>query len=793
MANPTPQLPPDQQLGEERHDTDLSTEPLRHKSKQPWASLLILALLSSAGLVVGGLWVSIQLIFNPDAIAWLNQTLPEWAQIPLIDQEQPQTLPQIRDKLSQRGNTPGEPLPLETDPYTLQTTSLVLPVLSSSPECENDCEQIVELRVYELVPHSHGSEPQNSEPDYQLVSQLPIQGPEESFAIAPLLNAESGYQGSNQPLPLTKLDRFEGTTPTPGVWLYLEGQGVQRGKAIAYGYVLHYNPSHSHLSLMLPWTSSTGQVPKWQQTTADDSPELVIDQTIDLEPQLQVYQVKPAQFFLNPIQLEPISLAEPALNSSAYRDAILIARSGLWSPAWKWLQYIKQQQQQQRNWSAAAQAQMDLIWLHAKQTQTQAEQTWVNPSQQVMAELIDGRWGQGLQVFQASPDNTQEIATLLKTDSGRLWHRVEAALRVNPQRPEVEAWGALIVAAQQGQKAASSWLQQQPQTTPATIAYIQPLLERLDGQLPATSNHPSRLLGTVEPLTQVNPAQWFLPNREAALELEAQQSWYQVQVDAFYDGKCWRRTPFSDLQLPKTTSVNPQNFAPALWHQLGLDADPQIQIIVWLPDGQQEVTIATVKAVQLQSGVLRLLAAAPETVAAVDSSSPPQPLALTEAALQWVKPVPITLIELNQQQPQAVTAILPVLWRELQKSGQLNPGPIPSFEQMQLQMGDWPVQLVKLTGNGKPEIVLTVSMEAIASLNNLESSESATPPSAPSRPHTMIFSDTGALIYSEFGSASHQSVTAIADLNDGGPPALLVDDTKTYSLQRWSAKRRRFE
>jgi hypothetical protein len=297
----------------------------------------------------------------------------------------------------------------------------------------------------------------------------------------------------------------------------------------------------------------------------------------------------------------------------------------------------------------------------------------------------------------------------------------------------------------------------------------------------------------VESLTQVNPAQWFLPNQEATLELEAQQSWYQVQVDAFYDGKSWRRAPFPDLQLPKA-SANAQNIAPALWHQLGLDADPQIQIVVWLPDGQQEATIATVKAIQVNSGVLRLLAAASETVTAVNSSSPPQPLALTEAALQWVQPAPITLAELNQQQPQVVTAILPVLWRELQKSGQMKMnGPIPSFDQMQLQLGDWPVQLVKLTGNRKPDIVLTVSTEAIATLNDLESGESATPPSEPSRSHTIIFSDTGALLYSEFGSASHQAVTAIADLKDGGLPALLVEDAKTYSLQRWSAQLRRFE
>jgi len=55
---------------------------------------------------------------------------------------------------------------------------------------------------------------------------------------------------------------------------------------------------------MLPWTT-TGLVPQWQ-VTGGGFPELVVNQTVDLEPQLRVYQVKPLQFILNPM-LEAIS------------------------------------------------------------------------------------------------------------------------------------------------------------------------------------------------------------------------------------------------------------------------------------------------------------------------------------------------------------------------------------------------------------------------------------------------------------------------------------------------------
>jgi len=176
--------------------------------------------------------------------------------------------------------------------------------------------------------------------------------------------------------------------------------------------------------------------------------------------------------------LEEISLTPAAMHDSAYQDALLIARSGLWTPAFEWLQSI--QKQRKERIPATAQAQIDLIRLHSQLTKIQADKSWASPSQQVLADLIDGRWEKALQVFEASPQNAQEIVTLLKADKGRLWSRVEAALRVNPNRPEVQAWGALILAVQQGQKPANSWLKGQSQTTKDTLTHIQSLLEKLN-------------------------------------------------------------------------------------------------------------------------------------------------------------------------------------------------------------------------------------------------------------------------------------------------------------------------
>lgn len=462
-------------------------------------SLIAIALLlSSAGLATGGIWFSLQLFVNPNAVNWLNRWLPNWARISRVNQDSAQTLEQIATSLSAQGQIPGKALALETDPQTLQPSVLLLPVLSQQPQCQGYCQQIVELRLYQLSLAAKRRQLPSEQQSYQLINQLPVEGPEESAVIAPLVDAETSDYGSTRRLPLQQMHRYEGDLPDPGVWLYLLGYRQQGSTAIAYGQIIHYNPSRTHLSFMLPWSTPTGQIPQWQQVTGDSSPELVLDQTVDLEPQLRVYQVKPAAFFLNPFQLEAISLLEPALDAPAYQQAISLARSGLWSPSSQWLQFIQQQrQQQQQPWSATAQAQLDLIRLSAQFTQTQAEKTWSSPSQQVLTAIIDGRWGEALQIFEAAPENPPEIATLLAADSGQIWQRVEAALQANPARTEVKAWGTLLVAAQQGQVQAIAWLKQQPRTTPATISYIQPLLTQLVGN-PALEQPPAEQLPPAE-------------------------------------------------------------------------------------------------------------------------------------------------------------------------------------------------------------------------------------------------------------------------------------------------------
>lgn len=759
------------------HSDATSQRNLNHRRKKDgMASLLgITLLLSAAGLVVTCVWLSFSLFFDPDAIASLNHFLPRWAQLPLVNQAPAQTLTQIQADISKEGKIAGEPLLLEVNPDNSQPKSVILPVRSPlALGFAQSRNQIVELRVYQITEARNLLNRPKGEIYYEFITQASVTGPQESFVVAPLVDPETADISSNRPLPVTELRRFNSTTPTQGIWFYLWGQR-QQGRAIAYGQIVHYNPDRSYLSLILPWTSPTSQ-PQWQQAIAGGSPELVIDQTVDLEPQLQVYQVKPANFIFDPVQLEAISIAEPELDSRDYQNALLIARSGLWTPAEKWLQFIKQQRQA---WSSAAQAQLDFIRLHAEKSQKQANQTWASPSQQALTLLIDGRWGDALKVFQASPTNTQEIATLLETDKGRLGNRVAAALRVNPNRTEVKAWGALLKGAKENRKSAIAWLKKQPQTTRTDIAYIQKLLKRLEGDFSSakiSTSHSSRFVGTAQQIKQINPAQW-LQIDQTPLQI-TQQTWYQIQLTAYHDGDNWRQAPFKST-LPNT--------AAQYWQQLGLTSDAEVQIVSWLPNGQQQIDIAVVKAVQLQGGALKLLAVSD---AFLLTSAAPQ-LALTKTTLQWLQPETIALSDLTQQpQPVEVAEILPQLWQALQKINPKPKNPIPDVEEILKQLGELPVQLIDLTGDDVAEVMLRISP---AQMTSFQDSDFSQMQNYESRSRTIIFTHTGRLLYSEFGNASGQIVIAITNLEDDQLPALLIANDKNYSFKRWSTQHQRFD
>ena len=745
--------------------------------------MAIAILLTSGGLLFTLGWISILFMFNPSGLGRLNQLLPAWARISLSRGEQPQTIREITASIKQKQLQAGETIPL-SNAGNNSPKPFLLPVLRQRPNCQSDCQEITELRIYQPARESEWQS--QSKKYYYLTTQLPVTGPEESFVTAPLGEDERKNQTSSISLPLSQVGQYKDGVPSSGFWFYLRGQRQQVTKAIAYGHIIFYNPQRDRLQKMLSWTSPSGKLPKWQQVTGDEREELVVEQTTGLEPRLKVYQLKSVKLFLNPFQLEEITLQQPAMGDGGYGKALVIARSGLWTPAWQWLQFIKKQRRGLL--PATAQAQMDLIGLHSQLTKAQADKSWAAPSQQILAYLIDGRWEKALQVLTKSPQNYEEIANLFQADGGRLWKRTQAALQVNPKRAEVQILAALILAAREGETKVNSWLGKQSHMTAATRRKIKKLLAQLNGEVSPTqvnSTHPTRIVGTAKKNLAVKASAWLPLTDEDNLTPKNNQTWYQIEVTAFHDGQSWQYLPFNSLKLP---SDSPSQY---LQKKLGIKPNSTIEIITWLPNKEQRNAIASLKAVQLQNGVLTLLAAATTTREQEYSNSHQlQPLAVTTGALEWVQPSPMNFEQLSQEYPEQEEEIIQTIWRSLQTSGDISTDINPELSKLRQLLTNLPVKVVDITNDNSDEILVTISPELISTWKKANSDSK---PQQSKQIRTLIFADSGKIIYSEFKPNNSQTLTAIAKLPTANYPVLLVENRQKYTLQRWSKENKRFE
>ncbi|NJN86221.1 MAG: hypothetical protein HC881_07785, partial [Leptolyngbyaceae cyanobacterium SL_7_1] len=331
-----------------------------------------------AALVASGGWLAIQLILNPGAVRGLGWVFPGWQGSSLSAGHTPRSLAVIRQGAAEVGLSLGEPLGLEVDAAAVTAHSdLLIPVFAADANCASaiapaspsvpPCSHLVELRVYRPYPSAR-------QPLLQLLDRLAVAGPQESFVLAPLQSDASDSLGSSRSLPLLSVDRMVGTSPSANlVWFQLGGQWKQGNTQLAFGQVGYYDPTQSRLHLLTQWTSPAGKAAAWQDAIAGGTTELVVDQTIGLEPGFKVYQLMGT----SDRQLQPISLSQAALDNATYQRAIALAQSGLWSPALVLMQWVKAR----AAWSASAQAQLAVVELHAQATRQQAERSWENPSQ----------------------------------------------------------------------------------------------------------------------------------------------------------------------------------------------------------------------------------------------------------------------------------------------------------------------------------------------------------------------------------------------------------------------------
>lgn len=802
------------------------------KGRAAWSALLVLLVwLGSGGVVALGGWVGFWLIVNPSRLGWASALFPEWHPVAFERDDLPKRLADLRAQAGEHGLILGEPLLLK--PSTAPTSSsgsvrseptrdLLIPVFTSQGNCgtpTSPCSTpsaLTELRVYRPVDQQPLTVLFPASARLQLRDRLAVHGPNELFVVSPLARTTSAGRGSTRRLPLSQLSQIQGKAPGTGVWFLLSGEQRRGTTAVRYGHVGYYDGQRGRLSLALPWTSPAAQFPRWQHVTKNAATELVVDQTSGLDPWFLVYRVAavaPAPdraTWAPPERLELIALNQAALKLVPYEQALLLARNGLWTPALKQLQRLKQQRA--AGWSTTADDQMAVVALHAAFTKVEAERDRASSSQRLLAQMIDGRWDQALQQLKATLDDGLDLSSLLESDSNRLQQRINAALTVEPNQMALQTWGGLIVYARQGRDAAIAWLQRQNRAAAAVNASVplhrrtQQVLQFLDNTplaQTAMPNHPSRLVGVATPLTSVRASDWETPAGAALPSLPAGQMWYRIQVARIHDGQVWQRSPFTALR----SSRNTPRF---LWHVLGLATDPKVQILTWDRQAQSQSLAVTVRAMRLRDGSLALLASG--DAMAADRDRRPN-LSLTSTTLEWQTPDTSTLAQLQQQQPAAAATLAANLRRELRQSGRWDDTFAAAAESLDAVAGapagapagaladstpdllegfsDWSVARIDLTGDNQPDIILNLNVDAAVASDQPSGADSSTTGRLEST--TLIFSAQGQLIYSELSQQQGQRMVAIATLNGESVPSLLINRSSAYSLHRWSTTRQRFE
>lgn len=455
-------------------------KPARSQSARPLfkirSSLNGLLLVGIATTVVGLAWLSYQVITDPDVAFWLNQYLPT-SKGKRTAAHQPRTLQQILKRLQNQERSPGKPIVLAAEgdaksPLTA-TKDILIPIYSKSCS-QRPCQQMQSLQVYRSLKLPSVLRLFQGKRYYRLLDRMAVRGPTEEQLVNLARNPRL-VTGSTRSLHLSRIEAYH-PAPKPGTWLRLTGLRSEGSATATYGQILYFHPDEARLVLMLNWASPSGEYPQWQQVTGDQRPELVVKQTVGLEPQFAVYQLHRAP--TGDLQMEHISLAKPTFADPGYSQSLLLARSGLWSPAQKQLLAVKKRLS--RRWSPKAQAQLDYIGLHAALAKSQSQQISASRVQTIVARLVNGEWSAALKLFQSPQTDPAEVRALLAADSGRLLARVEAFLGVNPKDQDAIIWGTLIRHVQDDPKTALVWAQQRTGKNKASLKTIKKLVKRLD-------------------------------------------------------------------------------------------------------------------------------------------------------------------------------------------------------------------------------------------------------------------------------------------------------------------------
>ncbi|MGF1570319.1 MAG: hypothetical protein ACFCVD_19980 [Nodosilinea sp.] len=724
--------------------------------------------LVSTGLVGGAalLGVSLRwgllLMLDPEALpqlqARLLQPFTPSGESPTTNQAQ------LQQSLAAADQRLGEPIKLPSGANGGEAR-LVFPVLDATNG------GIVALQMFRSQATADGTEA------LQMLSSIPIPPLARDGTLAPLMGTLSSTSAAPKTFSTTRLTQLP--TPPNGselTWLTLEGQWQQQGITLRYGQLLYFDPQRPALNLAVAWSSPTNRLPQWVDLDGDGPTDLVVDETVGLEPALRGLQVLPPTG--GGVPLRPVSWLEVPVEANRqtipYQNALRLARGGLWGQAQAELTQLKSTLA--NRWNPAAEAQLRLATRHAALTRQQADQDWSMPTQHILALVIDGRWEAALAKLEANPTQLEPLMRRLKTDTGRFWNRILAATtRPNPD-PAVYVWGGLTLKAQQNDSAAQAWLSRQPisaRQRPRLVALWQsPALAQgqssttADSDLPkatVTANptadstapvHPLEgIIGSVTTVNSADLSRWYVPPDQSIDGSLGQ--WYAVEVKAVRQNQQW----------PSGWVDQARQFSPAeLWPALAFTRMPPLTLLHWADSGETMSVSLAVRGLRMENGTLTLLATGP-----VLKSSTLRPLAFSAGALVW--------LDATQREGRVPPDAIAPLSTEIFRNSASSTGP-----NLALVLATVPYYTLDLTGNGQLDQVFTFDDAALQQIGAAGEGTA---------PKTIILSADNALIYSDLWIP--QTLVALTNPQAGRPLALLVQDEGEYRLLRWSAANQRFD